>query len=152
MPIITFRGKHGFLSNFAACKILYNGIEYPTVEHAYQAVKSLDVNIRKYVANLPTPVDAKKYAHKMQVRDDWPEIKASVMYQLLKLKFSQEIFKNKLLSTKNEIIVEGNTWHDTFWGCCYCEKHTEKGENKLGKLLMQIRKEIQNDMDNNSGK
>ena len=53
-------------------------------------------------------------------------------------KFTQnEELKEKLLATENEELVEGNTWHDTYWGVC-----NRRGKNKLGKILMRIREEL----------
>ncbi len=43
MPaVVSFRGKNGFLSNFAYSPIVYDGETYPTVEHAFQAAKTFD--------------------------------------------------------------------------------------------------------------
>jgi len=44
--INTFRGKYRFLSNFYYAEVNYEGIRYPTVEHAYQAAKTLSTDIR----------------------------------------------------------------------------------------------------------
>jgi predicted NAD-dependent protein-ADP-ribosyltransferase YbiA (DUF1768 family) len=40
----------------------------------------------------------------------------------------------KLLATGNAILIEGNTWGDTFWGQCKGE-----GTNVLGNILMRRR-------------
>jgi predicted NAD-dependent protein-ADP-ribosyltransferase YbiA (DUF1768 family) len=47
-------------------------------------------------------------------------------------------------------MIEGNWWHDNFWGDCYCNnksgKHPEclkPGLNKLGLLLMNLRRYFQ---------
>ena len=37
-------------------------------------------------------------------------------------------------------LIEGNTWHDTFWGV---DLKTGEGENHLGKILMALRKDFQ---------
>ena len=37
-----FRGEYSFLSNFHSSPIMHEGQEYPTVEHLFQAVKTLD--------------------------------------------------------------------------------------------------------------
>jgi predicted NAD-dependent protein-ADP-ribosyltransferase YbiA (DUF1768 family) len=58
--IDSFRGDYCFLSNFHPCKIQYEGIEYTSVEHAYQASKSMSWKIRKEIANLLKPGDAKR--------------------------------------------------------------------------------------------
>ena len=62
-------------------------------------------------------------------------------------KFRIPELREKLLATGNEELVEGNTWHDNIWGNCSCDccKKIE-GQNKLGKLLMQVREEIRSSM------
>ena len=44
---------------------------------------------------------------------------------------------DKLLDTGDTELIEGNNWHDTFWGVC-----KGKGQNNLGKILMEVRKDI----------
>lgn len=73
---------------------------------------------------------------------NWDEKKLSVMRYCLNQKFNQEPYKSKLLQTDNEFIQEGNTWEDTFWGVCL---KTGKGENNLGKMVMDIRNELRGD-------
>jgi predicted NAD-dependent protein-ADP-ribosyltransferase YbiA (DUF1768 family) len=36
-------------------------------------------------------------------------------------------------------LVEGNTWHDPFWGDCHCGRCPADGENMLGGVLMELR-------------
>ena len=54
-------------------------------------------------------------------------------------KFNQEPYKSKLLNTENEFIQEGNMWNDKFWGVCL---KTGKGENNLGRMIMDIRTKL----------
>jgi predicted NAD-dependent protein-ADP-ribosyltransferase YbiA (DUF1768 family) len=61
------------------------------------------------------------------------------MYDLLKLKFTQEPFRTKLLETEDTELIEGNWWGDEFWGI---NINTDTGQNILGRLIMKIRKEI----------
>jgi predicted NAD-dependent protein-ADP-ribosyltransferase YbiA (DUF1768 family) len=61
----------------------------------------------------------------------------------LRQKFSKPEFISLLLNTSNREIIEGNYWHDNYWGSCTCDKCGNKGLNKLGILLMKIRKELQ---------
>lgn len=140
-----FTHEHRWLSNFHECEIYYEGIIYPTTEHAYQAAKSLDPSIRSKVARLATPAEAKKYSRTMVVRDDWKEVNMKIMYDLNYYKFTMyKDLKDKLLETGNMQLEEGNWWGDTFWGIC-----DGKGENHLGKILMQVRKDIvMNDLKN----
>ena len=70
--------------------------------------------------------------------EDWEEVKDQIMYEICLAKFTQnEELKEKLLATGNEELVEGNTWHDTYWGVC-----NRRGKNKLGKILMRVRSEL----------
>ena len=41
--IDSFSGEYDFLSNFYSQEITYDGIKYPTNEHAFQAAKTLDL-------------------------------------------------------------------------------------------------------------
>lgn len=59
------------------------------------------------------------------------------MYEIVKNKFLQnEELKIKLKNIKEEI-VEENYWNDKYWGVC-----NGIGENKLGKILEKVKKEI----------
>ena len=44
--INEFQGDYRFLSNFHPAEVEMDGIKYPSVEHAYQAAKSLDKDER----------------------------------------------------------------------------------------------------------
>ena len=44
-----------------------------------------------------------------------------------------------LLDTGEEILEEGNTWHDTYWGV---DLKTGEGKNMLGSILMRVRNEL----------
>jgi len=138
---MKFRGEYNFLSNFHSAKVVYESVEYPTVENAYQAAKVDDIKLREYFTK-SNPVEAKREGKKLSmvglVRPDWDNIKVNIMYGLLKQKFSHPYLKKKL----NEIrgpIIEHNEWHDNFWGSCTCNICKDKGKNVLGKLLMKIR-------------
>lgn len=144
MKIDCFDGKYAFLSNFYPSPItpFNDGIIYPTVEHAFQAYKTTDINKRKEIAAQPTPGKAKRLGRHVEIRDDWQEIRINVMYAALKEKFKDLELQTKLLSTGNAELIEGNTWSDNFWGDCHCPKCRDiKGENNLGKLLMKIRED-----------
>lgn len=143
--IDSFRDKYTFLSNFVIVPrgIIYD-FRYPTVEHAYQAAKSDDVNDRLALTRIKKASDAKAYGDTIQLRSDWYEIRNEVMYFLLQQKFSNTGLRKLLLATGNEELVEGNYWCDIYWGKCTCKKnnHNNEGENWLGRLLMQLRKEL----------
>jgi ribA/ribD-fused uncharacterized protein len=142
--IDSFTGVWAFLSNFHPSEVYLDGVVYASVEHAYQAAKTLDLKQREKFCFLGvTPARAKKMGRSLKLRPDWEEVKIGIMRELLMQKFSPSIPKRKLLSTFQAELIEGNYWHDTFWGVCMgkCDfPHAPLGENWLGKLLMEVRK------------
>ena len=147
LVINDFDGYYGFLSNFYPCKVEYNGIEYSHTEGAFQAQKTFDENARKYIAIL-TPGQAKRACgrrglgnFKIELREDWEQVKDNIMFEVCLNKFKNNIeLKEKLLSIGNAVLIEGNYWHDNYWGNCYCEKCKQiYGRNQLGKTLMKVR-------------
>lgn len=144
--IDVFDGKFSFLSNFHPSPFVdKDGISWDTVEHFFQAMKTLDTDEREFVRGKLTPGRAKRAGRRVTLRDDWEEIKLSVMEDGLRRKFSQNTFQRELLLdlTDGLELCEGNTWHDQFWGNCTCPKHSDiDGENHLGKILMKIRNEL----------
>lgn len=144
--INNFKGKYAFLSNYYPSPIqetLSNGIiiEYPTIEHAFQAAKTTDEKIQQIIAACPAPGDAKKIGRHVQLRKDWNQIKTAVMLTYVREKFKNSDLRQKLLATGNAYLEEGNTWGDRIWGTVNGE-----GENRLGKILMQVREEIKRDI------
>jgi ribA/ribD-fused uncharacterized protein len=134
--IESFTGHNKFLSNFSLDSVSYCGILYPTSEHAYQAAKTEDESLRRFVATqLETPAAAKNWGKRVKLRKDWEAIKVNIMREIVWLKFKQNAsIRLELLETEGIPLIEGNTWGDTFWGTCQ-----GKGENHLGKILMEVR-------------
>ncbi|MFW6047066.1 MAG: NADAR family protein [Candidatus Woesearchaeota archaeon] len=139
--IDSFKGKYFFLSNFYLCKITIDGKIWPSAEHIFQAAKTRDLVLREKIRFLEKPSDAKREGRKLEIRKDWEGIKFDVMKRAVELKFDQNSdLKRKLILTENELLVEGNTWHDNIWGACYCNRcQNKKGQNLLGKILMELR-------------
>lgn len=136
-PAITsFTGDYRFLSNFWLSPVSFEGMAFSTVEHAYQAAKTLDMDDRKRIAQLGSPGMAKRIGRLVTMRPDWEQVKLDVMLQLLLQKFQHEPLRSMLLATTNAELIEGNTWGDVFWGVC-----RGVGQNHLGKLLMKVRHE-----------
>jgi hypothetical protein len=140
--IDTFDGTDRFLSNFFPSEISVSGKKFPTVEHAYQAAKTTDAGEQERIRKAKSAGEAKKLGRKATMRMDWESSKLQVMESLLRLKFEDPDLKRRLLETGNEELVEGNHWHDNFWGVCNCSKCKKAGKNNLGRLLMRIREEI----------
>lgn len=136
--IDKFRGKYWFLSNFYESSIEDENITYPTVEHYFQAQKTLNREEKLKIAKATKPAKAKKIGRQVNLRKDWEDIKLQVMEKALRLKFQNPDLRKKLIATGDKELIEGNQWGDRYWGVC-----NGSGKNKLGKLLMKIRKELQ---------
>lgn len=138
LRIDSFSGEYRFLSNFWPAQVVYEGITYPTAEHAYQSAKTLDMDQRRQIAELATPSSAKKAGRALQIRPDWEAVKLRVMEDCVRYKFSHDHeLRQKLLATGDAELIEGNTWGDRFWGVC-----EGQGENHLGQILMKVRQEL----------
>lgn len=137
--INEFRGKYFFLSNFYEAPIEYNGIHYSNNEAAFQAQKTTNLKMHCCFSFM-NPSEAKKMGRKIPLRSDWEQVKESIMYDICKTKFSQNLdLKQRLLNTGNEELVEGNNWGDKIWG-----QVNREGKNLLGKILMRVREELRN--------
>lgn len=141
--INEFLGEYRWLSNFFMAGLKYEGIVYPSSEHAYQAGKFNSDIKRQQIANLETPSQAKKAGEDPEGKLlDWHDRRLIVMEEVLKEKFKRPELSERLIATGNQELIEGNYWHDEFWGVCSCKTCGAKGLNHLGRLLMKIRKEL----------
>ena len=144
--VLQFREDYEFLSNFYPCPngVEYEGVKYPTSENAYQASKTSSFRRRIFINC--SPKEAKRKGKNIPMIYGFDRVKA--MRKILFSKFTRNSeLKQKLLGTRNITLAEGNIWNDTFWGinlkapCKNCEFFYE-GKNMLGKLLMELRKEL----------
>jgi|PlaIllAssembly_1097288.scaffolds.fasta_scaffold00483_6 ribA/ribD-fused uncharacterized protein len=135
--IDRFEGDYAFLSNFWPCTIEYDGVKYPSSEHAFQAAKSDDELTKLRIAKTATPGDAKRLGRIIKLRPGWDDERLQVMHDILRIKFSDPELRLLLLATKQKRLIEGNNWGDSYWGVC-----NGRGSNHLGTLLMKVRNEI----------
>lgn len=136
-PITNFGGLYFFLSNF------YVADDGFCVEMAYQAAKTTDPIEQAWVLASPDPKTAKHRGYKVRKRPDWEIIRVRIMRSLLRTKFTNPILRDALLATGDTDFIEGNFWHDKFWGAAWDhESRTWIGENWLGRLLMELRSEL----------
>ncbi len=128
--------------NFSSFGFIYRGIKYPTVEHAYQAMKFVDTapEIAMQITECLSADQAKRiaFANQDKQRKDWKVVNVSIMEELLIAKLEQNPYvKQKLLETKDYIICEDSP-KDDFWGI----GPNRDGRNELGKLWMKLRNEL----------
>jgi len=107
---------------------------WPTVEHFYQAMKTADKKVQEEIRLLSSPKAAKFKGRMVLLRPNWEETKEKVMLEGLRAKFFQhEDLKKVLLDTGDQVLHERSP-NDMYWGY--------KGKDRLGILLMQVRKEL----------
>jgi ribA/ribD-fused uncharacterized protein len=146
--IVDFRGDFRFLSNFGEASIVWLGLELPTSEHGYVCSKTDVPEERLLVQAVKDPGAAKRLGSPggpLTIRPGWDDARIWVMRALLEVKFAVgSDLARRLLSTGARGLVEGNWWHDVFWGVCSgeCKRqrgHLPYGDNWLGRLLMDRR-------------
>jgi len=136
--IKSFSKEFDWLSNFYSVPIELDGMWFDSVEAAFQAAKTLDKESRAIIQRAPTAGKAKRLGRSVVMRPDWNEIRLSVMESLLRQKFhAGGWLALKLVETGDAMLIEGNQWHDDFWGVC-----SSQGKNHLGLLLMKIRNDL----------
>jgi ribA/ribD-fused uncharacterized protein len=134
--------SYGFLSNFWRATQIVDGVAYDCNERFYQCMKSATPEIKAWVFNAPSPFLTMVVGHNMrkgkEARKDWTvETRIATMLKGLRAKFTQNPeLAEKLLATGNAQLHENNP-KDFFWG--YADG---TGKDYLGKLLMQVRKEL----------
>lgn len=143
MDIInSFCGQYRFLSNFSPSRIEgAHGIVYRTAEAAFQAGKTDDPEQRQRIAAARSPYQAKVLGRQIALPKDWDKHRHEVMRAVLGCKFSDAGLLRQLLDTGEAILIEGNVWHDNYWGDCSCGRKScsGPGANRLGTYLMELR-------------
>lgn len=142
--IREFTGVYTFLSNFSPSPVvLDDGLSYPTAEHAFQAQKTGNISERMRILHCRTARDAKAAGRKVALIDDWDSVRKRVMSEVVMAKFWQNPeLAGKLTGTGDALLVEGNWWHDNYWGSCWCKRppcFEEPGLNYLGQILIWAR-------------
>lgn len=124
--------------------VTFEGLVYPTAEHAYQAGKAVKPAVRDWILSAPTPALAAMAAHGLYTWDvvpNWADIKFDRMRRVLRAKFTQHPTLGALLvSTGGARIVECGTVNNAvnrLWG-----EVNGKGKNMLGEMLMDLRSEL----------
>lgn len=132
--------EYFFMSNFYDSPFTMDGKLWKTVEHYYQAQKSLDENTQESMRNLEKPGDAAYAGRRLpDLRSDWEEVKVGVMYNAVYEKFKQnQDIQFKLLQTGDQDIHEDSP-KDFTWGW------RNNGHDYLGKILVTVRRNLKNE-------
>lgn len=149
------RAMFGFCSHFHRAAIEVDGETWPSVEHYYQAQRSLDPDYRRTIRAAVSPGIAKRLSasphaprrisaqswfrlNNQQPRADWPEVKLGFMRRADWAKFSQQAELAALLvATGTAEIVEDSPF-DSYWGL----GSDGLGLNWAGRVLMEVRQAL----------
>lgn len=134
--IAPFSGAFAFLSNFYPAPVEWRGLLFPSVENAFQAAKTDDPEAHAALAALP-PDQAAELGRRAAIRPAWDEVRLAVMADLLRAKFEIPVLRRRLLATGSALLVNEAWWGDKFWGIS-----RGRGDNHLGRLLMELRDEL----------
>ena len=139
----------GWLGNMYASLIEYDGKKWLTSEALFQALRFDDEEIRELIRNEKSPMGAKMKAKgnkNRMVIEPMSEKDVENMKMVVRLKFEQNlVLRSRLKVSGEHVIVENignrNGERHLFWGM---KKINDEwvGNNRMGKILMEIRKEI----------
>ncbi len=143
MNVIKFystTNEFGEFSNFAAYPITIKGKVWPTSEHYFQAMKFNDNSYREKIRKNSSPMNAARLgrSRKIKIRQDWENVKENIMLEAVMAKFTQYDELRKLLLSTGEAKLVEHTDNDTYWG----DGGDGSGKNRLGSILMQVRKQL----------
>ena len=151
--IMRFVGDYEFMSSFFILEnpVRFADMNYWAVENGYVAGKTTNPSIRYRISQM-NPWQAKGFGKKILEKNisanpEWnDDFRVGLMEELVFQKFSKNPeLKEKLIETGDRKSVEGNTWHDNFFGICFCGKCPEEKQrpkeqhNHLGIILMNVR-------------
>ncbi len=143
--IFFYEQEFYVFSNFSSFKLFWKGYDWMTSEHAYHSEKFIEhPEIIEKLKKMRSAHDAMKlaYANKDKYRKDWDKIKLDIMKQILHAKVEQHPYaRKKLLESADKELIE-NSWRDSYWGWGL----NKDGENYLGKLWMEVRKEVRGEL------
>lgn len=121
---------------------IFNIKEWKTAEHLFQACKFIkSPDIAEKIRQCETPRKAFELAQKNEDKrlDNWFNVNINVMKWILFRKFTQdEKLMRLLVNTNDDELIEDSKEKDAFWG----NGADGKGENNLGKALMEIREKL----------
>ncbi|ACC72525.1 NADAR family protein [Paraburkholderia phymatum] len=144
--------EFGGLSNMAPNFPLFVvGVSVRTSEALYQACRFPHLpDVQKLIIEQTSPMTAKMKSkpYRPESRQDWDRVRNMVMRWCLRVKLAEnwQEFGDLLLATGARPIVEDSS-KDAYWGAIHVGDGIYRGENVLGRLLMELRKKLIEDPD-----
>lgn len=148
--IYPFEKFYIYFSPHTAHALKIDGIIYPTIEHAYQCKRYTDQNIINEIINSTSPLKAWEISSKYKTqqipefKDDDYKLKIMKDLMILKVQQHKDVY-NALIDSGNLKIVKhifSFPSGDGFWD----DGEDGKGLNHTGRLWMEIREEINNNI------
>jgi ribA/ribD-fused uncharacterized protein len=128
------------LGSFARYSFELEGVEWPSVEHYFQAMKFDNDAYREKIRRVPHPKKARKLGRSRlkKIRSDWSQVKDVVMTRGVYIRCrTYPNLAEQLLATGDRQLVE-NSQYDYYWGC----GRDRRGNNAYGKVLMNVRSKL----------
>ena len=155
---VLFWGDEDIYSNFYPAEFEMEGNHFYWSEQAFMWIKAVTFGAHDIATEIldmtpakNIPLDCKKLGRRIKNFDDtiWTAKSYDAMVTAVYKKFSQNpILLQQLLDTNDRILVEASPY-DKIWGIGMSEQHADaqdmskwQGQNLLGKVLMDIRKEL----------
>lgn len=128
------------LSAYSKHAFELEGLQWPSVEHYYQAMKFSDESYRERIRTATHPADATKLGKSMWHgrRKDWKKVRETFMTRAIYIKCRTHPEIAETLLATGEIPIIETSQYDYFWGC----GRDQRGENAFGKVLMNVRTKL----------
>lgn len=141
--VIRFNSKsveYGWLSNFHEASMQIHGLEWPTVEHFFQAQKFISLEYGGLIRMAPTAAGAKKMGRSRDyaIRNDWNTHRVVVMKTAIDAKFLQNADLRELLILTHPLKLAESSRFDRFWAV----GANDVGMNMLGTIIMELRSRL----------
>jgi ribA/ribD-fused uncharacterized protein len=130
---------------FAKHPFFLEELEWPSVEHYFQAMKFEDKAYQESIRCADHPKKARKLGRTRfrRIRKDWRSVKVVYMTRAVyTLCRTYPDIAAKLVATGSNKMVESSQY-DYFWGC----GRDRRGDNHYGKVLMSVRDRLVEEAD-----
>ncbi len=141
---LTRNDPNHLLASYAKSDFELDGLEWPSVEHYYQAMKFDDADYREQIRLAPHPADAAKLgkSRRHQRRKDWKKTSVTYMTRATYIKCRTHAEVAQLLLDSGDMEIKDLSQYDYFWG----SGRDMRGENTFGKMLMGVRKKLREEL------
>ena len=128
---------YGYLSNDVPTAVTADGVEYPSVTHAYWALSTDDPATKEKIRLAPKATDAHDLGRAASRRTNWPLFRLAVMADLIRLKFRQHPDLAAKLVATGDARIRGIGFSGHYW-----DEGGSRGRNWLGRILEMVRSEL----------